>query len=695
MDFPIKKHAVLVGINKYYHDLRSLIFCDQDAKELKFILLDPERGDFDREELKLFIDENPVEQLPTRNNVMKALLEMANKAGENDVILFYFSGHGMEEDGITYLLPADSSIGLLKESGISLDWVLETFKKSRARVKIMILDACRESVEDTARAVCPPMSKGFSEAIDRMVEKGWGVFSSCSPGELSYEDPDLKHGVFSYYLLEGLRQAADFDQDGKVTLSEINKYVTPQVKESVKNKKDRSQTPNLKCDLRCHDITIVNTPTREVKIEQTELGKHITLPLEQLGWYRDKKSEPSRNPSSDDAEIHLIPFRSAYDFLHDRNNKFHLRFFLPKKRIMETSKPDHLFIMFPGLGESLTDLYDEIALDLAERGHASVFLPLPNHFCRHVEFETKPNDLFYPKDIDTAILISQRILQDVIHRPTNVIQGLKQVIQDTENLIANLPLFLGKFISHNPKISLFGHSLGGFVVLALLLKHGETVFESAYLLESGSNLDDVDASYVFQRLRGSPRVLWNNILTQYKKNIMPKKEDADKYFAPSEPDVIKSWNEFVDDVIADPTAINKEKYGPQLFVRGEDVADTIWKSVVGSLFSGLREASYLTADEKRILERILLGNDKFLYRKDLARFCERLFIVLGGVDEVFRARSVMSFAPEETGLAIIQIPEMGHWIKHRYKGKWGLWKKFVLEAMMCFEEHRPKSQKPS
>jgi uncharacterized caspase-like protein len=43
------------------------------------------------------------------------------------------------------------------------------------------------------------------------------------------------HGVFSYYLLEGLKGAADFDKSGSVRVGEITVYVSQQVRRATRN----------------------------------------------------------------------------------------------------------------------------------------------------------------------------------------------------------------------------------------------------------------------------------------------------------------------------------------------------------------------------------------------------------------------------------------------------------------------------
>jgi uncharacterized caspase-like protein len=49
------------------------------------------------------------------------------------------------------------------------------------------------------------------------------------PNEVSGEDDELRHGVFTSFLLEGLRGKADTDKDGMITVDEVYRYVSREV----------------------------------------------------------------------------------------------------------------------------------------------------------------------------------------------------------------------------------------------------------------------------------------------------------------------------------------------------------------------------------------------------------------------------------------------------------------------------------
>jgi uncharacterized caspase-like protein len=63
--------------------------------------------------------------------------------------------------------------------------------------------------------------------LDRISQgKGRVILTASDANEVSAEKDDLKHGVFTYYLLEGLRGKADYDKDGVITVDEVYRYVS-------------------------------------------------------------------------------------------------------------------------------------------------------------------------------------------------------------------------------------------------------------------------------------------------------------------------------------------------------------------------------------------------------------------------------------------------------------------------------------
>lgn len=220
------KRAVLAGINKYQGSISSLKFSANDINGFYEILVDPKKGEYNSNNVKVLSDIH--EEKPQRNNIISKLANMARSADPEDSILFYFSGHGYEKNEKSYLLCSDSYSNTLEETAIPTEQIRGIMEGSLARVKILIIDACHsgaiKGVKDSG-----VMTKSFFETFFPAPE-GFVVLTSCKLGEYSYEWNEKEHGVFSYYLLEGMKGAADKDGDRVVTITDAHKYTSENVK---------------------------------------------------------------------------------------------------------------------------------------------------------------------------------------------------------------------------------------------------------------------------------------------------------------------------------------------------------------------------------------------------------------------------------------------------------------------------------
>lgn len=238
--------ALFVGVNEYADPhIPNLTVCVNDATSVCQI--------FSRQPGKsTLLSDAGFNMPPIRNNIIQELINFSRAAQEDDLLLFYFSGHGMVENGQSYLLPRDVSFPILKYTAVSMGDVREIINDSSARAKVVILDACHSGA-----AIGKAMLTMTSEFLQNVFEEaeGMAILASCKQGEVSWEWHEANTSVFTHYLLEALLGHADSDQKGFITVSDVSKYVTNGVKEwSVAN--NRSQTPTLQAEI-VGDIVLV------------------------------------------------------------------------------------------------------------------------------------------------------------------------------------------------------------------------------------------------------------------------------------------------------------------------------------------------------------------------------------------------------------------------------------------------------
>ena len=305
-----KKRALLIGINDYILDdhIGSLQYCVNDVVELNDVISNEQRGNFSSSEL-LHSENDNIKNQPTRSNIMSMTNLLAHNSKTDDTILFYFAGHGFENGGVNYLLPSDSRLNILSDSAISLQWIKETLNTSPARKKLMIIDACHSGAT-IGRSSSFPMTKMFYEKMFEEAE-GFAILSSCKIGQLSYDYPEKNHGAFSYYLLEGLRGAADSDGDGIITVPDSNNYVSKKLHEwSIDNQVQQNPTFEYKVSGDFIFVKLplpdeVNKKTKAVQVSKTKFNEDvISRILTDLSFksYEEMVSEPY---VFDELEYHL------------------------------------------------------------------------------------------------------------------------------------------------------------------------------------------------------------------------------------------------------------------------------------------------------------------------------------------------------------------------------------------------------
>ncbi len=213
-----KVWALIIGVANY-PNYRSLKYPDDDAYQLFSFLRSPEGGALQSDQIKILIDENA-----TYQKITTSIEDIFSKADENDVVLFYFSGHGVNGA----FLPHDYSG---EENKLKFSTILDKMSKSKAKSKILIADACNSgsignSMEDEL-AMKGEVDMTISKYYDALGQSdgGTAMLLSSSANENSIERRGIRHGVFSYFLIEGLTGSADYDNNKIITVQEVFSFV--------------------------------------------------------------------------------------------------------------------------------------------------------------------------------------------------------------------------------------------------------------------------------------------------------------------------------------------------------------------------------------------------------------------------------------------------------------------------------------
>jgi N-acetylmuramoyl-L-alanine amidase len=243
--------AVLVGVNKYEDNANygELEVCVKDVEAVHKQLV---TGGFDPARIRLLTDHT--DEPPTRANILTALKAIADATEQDDLLLFYYSGHGEEDGGESYLIARDGRRLVLSDTAVPLTRVKEIMEEAPARAKVIVLDACHSGADIGGKGP-KPMSEAFIRRVFEQAE-GMVILAACKQGQLSYEWRENKRSVFTHFLLEALSGAADRDEKGFVTVQDANQHVVNGVKLWA-SQHSTSQTPTLQYTV-AGDIVLVH-----------------------------------------------------------------------------------------------------------------------------------------------------------------------------------------------------------------------------------------------------------------------------------------------------------------------------------------------------------------------------------------------------------------------------------------------------
>ncbi len=197
-----KTYIVCVGISDYPGEVNDLYLCAKDARTIQWL--------FDKNgnaETAVLTDREA-----TVSNISAAMRRLYAKAGKNDAIAIFYSGHG--------------NAGSLecRDGELTYDEMCRIFDESKARRRFAFINAC---FSGTLRR---------THDLTALNKKEVMFFMSSRSGEYTLENSFMRNGIFTAYLQQGLRGSADTDRNRKITARELFEYVSQKVREKTEDK---------------------------------------------------------------------------------------------------------------------------------------------------------------------------------------------------------------------------------------------------------------------------------------------------------------------------------------------------------------------------------------------------------------------------------------------------------------------------
>ncbi len=236
--------ALTIGIGAYQH-LSPLTKSPTDAQDIADLLV--QQCGYPAAQVAALTDAEA-----TKAAINAKLEWLARRATENDTVVIFFSGHGAQRlggfDPGEYLCPVETDSYNLRASAISNDEFSTALRALRAKKIVVFFDACHSGGVGDIKDAEYQMKGGLSSQQYEQLAKGEGrvIIASCKPDEVSWELKGMRNGLFTHYLLEGLRGAAA-DDVGEVSILDLFQYTAKQMKARGKEL-DGTQTPWIKAE---------------------------------------------------------------------------------------------------------------------------------------------------------------------------------------------------------------------------------------------------------------------------------------------------------------------------------------------------------------------------------------------------------------------------------------------------------------
>lgn len=206
-------YVVVAGVANY-KNISSLKLCDKDAKAI---------ADVYKARTKHVV--LLTGKYATKSAILKHLKSQFSAAKSDDMVVFFFSGHGYQGGICPYDMSAQDI-----STGVSYKDIQSIMRSCKAKRKVIIADACYSGGLRQDTTSKPSADYPSADVL---------LFLSSRGGETSIESPLMVNGMFTTYLQRGLRGGADTNKDRLITAKELFTFVS----ENVKEKTNQRQHP--------------------------------------------------------------------------------------------------------------------------------------------------------------------------------------------------------------------------------------------------------------------------------------------------------------------------------------------------------------------------------------------------------------------------------------------------------------------
>ena len=220
------KIALLIGVSEYEPGLCPLPSAIRDVEAMQQVLTNLEMGAFANSDVTVL-------QNPSRQVMEAAIFHLYTNRQRDDLVLLYFSGHGVVDDGGEFYFASHDTRKdqrrLVPITAVEAKFVQRWMGKSRSQQKVIILDSCFSGA--FAKGVVAKDS-GSINPEHFLGGNGTAILTASTAIEFALVKEGVDLSIYTHYLVEGIRTGgADLDNDGSISVSELHDYAKSKVKE--------------------------------------------------------------------------------------------------------------------------------------------------------------------------------------------------------------------------------------------------------------------------------------------------------------------------------------------------------------------------------------------------------------------------------------------------------------------------------
>lgn len=222
------KIALLIGVGDYEPGLNPLPSAVKDIEAIYRVLRHSDIGGFREENIVRLSN-------PDRQRMEEAIEQLFADRQKNDLVLLFFSGHGIKDDtGKLYLANRKTRKTqqgeLIRSTAVAASFIHDSMNRSRSRHQVIILDCCFSGAFAEGLAA---KDDGSVDLKTQLGGEGRAVLTSSTSTQYSFEQENADLSIYTRYLIEGIESgAADQDEDGQISVDELHEYAKQKVQET-------------------------------------------------------------------------------------------------------------------------------------------------------------------------------------------------------------------------------------------------------------------------------------------------------------------------------------------------------------------------------------------------------------------------------------------------------------------------------